>query len=101
MTHVKFPDTRPDTHPFTCAMDGCDGEEETVELVEAAREEEGRRPVEQLPINPGLTRAQAIRLYVSHAFSAWNARGYEFAAVSHTTTAAKAKVFAMRDNGPC
>ncbi|KAK8114699.1 hypothetical protein PG999_006768 [Apiospora kogelbergensis] len=68
-------------------MDGCDGEEETVELVEAAREEEGRRPVEQLPINPGLTRAQAIRLYVSHAFSAWNARGYEFAAILFTAAA--------------
>lgn len=29
----------------------------------------------------GLTRSQALNLYVSHAFSTWNARGYEFAAV--------------------
>ncbi len=28
-----------------------------------------------------LTRAQALNLYVSHALSTWNARGYEFAAV--------------------
>ncbi|OTA80182.1 hypothetical protein M434DRAFT_401860 [Hypoxylon sp. CO27-5] len=28
-----------------------------------------------------LTRSQALNLYVSHAFSTWNARGYEFAAV--------------------
>lgn len=30
---------------------------------------------------PGLTRPQAFNLYLSHAFSTWNARGYEFAAV--------------------
>ncbi|KAK6958167.1 hypothetical protein Daesc_000962 [Daldinia eschscholtzii] len=29
----------------------------------------------------GLTQAQALNLYVSHAFSTWNARGYEFAAL--------------------
>lgn len=28
-----------------------------------------------------LSRLQAWNLYVSHAFSTWNARGYEFAAV--------------------
>lgn len=28
-----------------------------------------------------LSRSQAWNLYVSHAFSTWNARGYEFAAV--------------------
>jgi len=28
-----------------------------------------------------LTRSQAFNLYTSHAFSTWNARGYEFAAV--------------------
>lgn len=30
---------------------------------------------------PGLTRGQAFNLYLSHALSTWNARGYEFAAV--------------------
>jgi iron-regulated transporter 1 len=29
----------------------------------------------------GLTRSQAVKLYISHVFSTWNARGYEFAAV--------------------
>ncbi|KAI0159522.1 Ferroporti-1 [Xylariaceae sp. FL1272] len=36
---------------------------------------------------PGLSRAQAINLYVSHAFSTWNARGYEFAAILFTAGA--------------
>ncbi|KAI1375542.1 Ferroporti-1 [Hypoxylon crocopeplum] len=35
----------------------------------------------------GLTRAQALNLYVSHAFSTWNARGYEFAAILFTAAA--------------
>lgn len=30
----------------------------------------------------GLSRSQAWNLYLSHALSTWNARGYEFAAVS-------------------
>ncbi|KAF3061035.1 Solute carrier family 40 member 1 [Daldinia childiae] len=34
-----------------------------------------------------LTRAQALNLYVSHAFSTWNARGYEFAAILFTAAA--------------
>lgn len=33
----------------------------------------------------GLTRSQAWNLYVSHALSTWNARGYEFAAVGTMT----------------
>lgn len=36
-----------------------------------------------------LTRAQALNLYVSHAFSTWNARGYEFAAVCLPEEAAR------------
>lgn len=32
-------------------------------------------------IQAELSRSQAWNLYVSHAFSTWNARGYEFAAV--------------------
>ncbi|KAI0967733.1 Ferroportin1-domain-containing protein [Xylaria arbuscula] len=36
---------------------------------------------------PGLTRAQAFNLYISHAFSTWNARGYEFAAILFTAAA--------------
>ncbi|KAI0415622.1 Ferroportin1-domain-containing protein [Xylaria grammica] len=36
---------------------------------------------------PGLTRAQAFNLYLSHAFSTWNARGYEFAAILFTAAA--------------
>ncbi|KAI2616585.1 Ferroporti-1 [Hypoxylon sp. NC1633] len=35
----------------------------------------------------GLTRSQALNLYVSHGFSTWNARGYEFAAVLFTAAA--------------
>ncbi|KAI2472199.1 Ferroporti-1 [Annulohypoxylon bovei var. microspora] len=34
-----------------------------------------------------LTRSQALNLYVSHAFSTWNARGYEFAAILFTAAA--------------
>ncbi|KAK7908087.1 Solute carrier family 40 member 1 [Apiospora marii] len=50
------------------------------------------RPAEQPPLptttpTSGLTRAQAARLYVSHAFSTWNARGYEFAAILFTARA--------------
>ncbi|KAI3332694.1 Ferroportin1-domain-containing protein [Ustulina deusta] len=36
---------------------------------------------------PGLTRPQAFNLYLSHAFSTWNARGYEFAAILFTAAA--------------
>ncbi|KAH8158354.1 hypothetical protein CIB48_g9888 [Xylaria polymorpha] len=36
---------------------------------------------------PGLTRAQAFNLYISHAFSTWNARGYEFAVILFTAAA--------------
>lgn len=35
----------------------------------------------------GLTSSQALNLYVSHAFSTWNARGYEFAAILFTAAA--------------
>ncbi|KAI0009097.1 Ferroporti-1 [Xylariaceae sp. FL0662B] len=38
-------------------------------------------------VSAGLTRSQAFNLYVSHAFSTWNARGYEFAAVLFTAGA--------------
>ncbi|KAI1206426.1 Ferroporti-1 [Annulohypoxylon truncatum] len=34
-----------------------------------------------------LTRSQALNLYVSHAFSTWNARGYEFATILFTAAA--------------
>ncbi|KAI8961736.1 Ferroporti-1 [Daldinia sp. FL1419] len=34
-----------------------------------------------------LTRSQALNLYVSHAFSTWNARGYEFAVILFTAAA--------------
>ncbi|GAP82642.1 putative solute carrier family 40 (iron-regulated transporter) protein [Rosellinia necatrix] len=36
---------------------------------------------------PGLTRAHAFNLYLSHALSTWNARGYEFAAILFTAAA--------------
>ncbi|KAI1492344.1 hypothetical protein F5X96DRAFT_627169, partial [Biscogniauxia mediterranea] len=43
---------------------------------------------EEVPLpRPGLTRSQAFNLYLSHAFSTWNARGYEFAAVLFTAAA--------------
>ncbi|KAI1298832.1 Ferroportin1-domain-containing protein [Xylaria venustula] len=38
-------------------------------------------------LRSALTRAQAFNLYVSHAFSTWNARGYEFAAILFTAAA--------------
>ncbi|KAI1352279.1 Ferroportin1-domain-containing protein [Xylaria sp. FL0043] len=38
-------------------------------------------------VRPGLTRAQAFNLYLSHALSTWNARGYEFAAILFTAAA--------------
>ncbi|KAI1456918.1 Ferroporti-1 [Annulohypoxylon moriforme] len=34
-----------------------------------------------------LSRSQALNLYVSHAFSTWNARGYEFATILFTAAA--------------
>ncbi|KAI1740693.1 Ferroportin1-domain-containing protein [Xylaria scruposa] len=40
-----------------------------------------------LDARPGLTRAQAFNLYLSHAFSTWNARGYEFATILFTAAA--------------
>ncbi|KAI1776682.1 Ferroporti-1 [Hypoxylon cercidicola] len=42
-----------------------------------------------------LTRSQALNLYVSHAFSTWNARGYEFAAILFTAAAMIIVYFAM------
>ncbi|KAK6841892.1 hypothetical protein PG987_002752 [Apiospora arundinis] len=68
-------------------MDSSDDGEEMMELTVGVREDEDRRPMKQQPISPGLTRAQAVRLYVSHAFSTWNARGYEFAAILFTAAA--------------
>ncbi|KAI0549062.1 Ferroportin1-domain-containing protein [Xylaria curta] len=40
-----------------------------------------------LDARSGLTRAQAFNLYLSHAFSTWNARGYEFATILFTAAA--------------
>ncbi|KAK8049510.1 hypothetical protein PG994_011240 [Apiospora phragmitis] len=61
-------------------MDSNSEGEEMMELMSAQDE--------QLPpTTPGLTRAQAVRLYVSHAFSTWNARGYEFVAILFTAAA--------------
>ncbi|KAK8089125.1 Solute carrier family 40 member 1 [Apiospora hydei] len=66
---------------------------EDEELTELMAAQDGhdrrRRPAEQSPstTTPSLTSAQAARLYVSHAFSTWNARGYEFAAILFTAAA--------------
>jgi hypothetical protein len=49
-------------------------------------DEEHQRITTAMP-SPSLTTAQARSLYASHALSTWNARSYEFAAVSHTTQA--------------
>ncbi|KAI1172398.1 Ferroportin1-domain-containing protein [Nemania sp. FL0916] len=47
-----------------------------------------RRYSDEAPtVRSGLTRAQAFNLYLSHAFSTWNARGYEFAAILFTAAA--------------
>ncbi|KAI0136331.1 Ferroporti-1 [Xylariales sp. AK1849] len=48
-------------------------------------DEHGNTQDEVGPI--GLTRSQAAKLYISHTFSTWNARGYEFAAVLFTAAA--------------
>ncbi|KAI0429390.1 Ferroportin1-domain-containing protein [Xylaria sp. FL1042] len=43
--------------------------------------------VPEADARPGLTRTQAFNLYLSHALSTWNARGYEFAAILFTAAA--------------
>lgn len=48
--------------------------DEGIRLLEETSDNGGDAP-------SGLARSQALNLYVSHAFSTWNARGYEFAAV--------------------
>ncbi|KAI0390692.1 hypothetical protein F5Y17DRAFT_443548 [Xylariaceae sp. FL0594] len=58
-------------------------EEETDAFMRDEEDDDGAVEVQ----SPGLTRAQAMNLYVSHAFSTWNARGYEFAAILFTATA--------------
>jgi len=45
--------------------------------------EDQHRPTTALP-SSSLTTPQARMLYASHALSTWNARSYEFAAVSHS-----------------
>ncbi|KAI5919247.1 Ferroportin1-domain-containing protein [Camillea tinctor] len=57
--------------------------EEVVGVVEGEQDQDQ----EVLLPRPGLTRSQAFNLYLSHAFSTWNARGYEFAAVLFTAAA--------------
>ncbi|KAK7951494.1 uncharacterized protein PG986_007222 [Apiospora aurea] len=74
-------------------MDSSSSSSEGEELTELVSAPDGhdrrRRPAEQPPSTstPSLTSAQATRLYVSHAFSTWNARGYEFAAILFTAAA--------------
>ncbi|KAI1132489.1 Ferroportin1-domain-containing protein [Nemania abortiva] len=60
-----------------------DSEDETMAAAAAARDDHEI----VLDAQPGLTRAQAFNLYLSHAFSTWNARGYEFAAILFTAAA--------------
>ncbi|KAK7757786.1 hypothetical protein SLS62_000164 [Diatrype stigma] len=47
----------------------------------------GDTPEQDIQPSSGLTRSQAWNLYVSHALSTWNARGYEFAAILFTAAA--------------
>ncbi|KAI1326278.1 Ferroportin1-domain-containing protein [Xylariaceae sp. FL0255] len=54
-------------------------DEPGMETVDVSTEEDTNRPE--------LSRAQANGLYLSHIFSTWNARGYEFAAVLFTAAA--------------
>ncbi|KAI1443981.1 hypothetical protein F5Y02DRAFT_391547 [Annulohypoxylon stygium] len=49
--------------------------EDSIELSSGASHVGGNDSV----VPSDLTRSQALKLYVSHAFSTWNARGYEFA----------------------
>ncbi|KAI0594018.1 Ferroportin1-domain-containing protein [Biscogniauxia sp. FL1348] len=63
-------------------------DEEEEELVVVGGGEEQDQDQEEVPLpRLGLTRSQAFNLYLSHAFSTWNARGYEFAAVLFTAAA--------------
>lgn len=52
---------------------------EAHDATEAAEESSARA-------SKGMTAAQAWNLYTSHALSAWNARTYEFAAVSYPSS---------------
>ncbi|KAI1398751.1 Ferroporti-1 [Hypoxylon fuscum] len=54
--------------------------DEGIRLLEETSDNGGDAP-------SGLARSQALNLYVSHAFSTWNARGYEFAAILFTAAA--------------
>ncbi|CAJ2513424.1 Uu.00g015430.m01.CDS01 [Anthostomella pinea] len=58
--------------------------DEELELV--GDHHDGLASAEEVP-RPSITRAQAFNLYLSHAFSTWNARGYEFAAILFTAGA--------------
>ncbi|ORY62293.1 Ferroporti-1 [Pseudomassariella vexata] len=54
------------------------------EAVELANE--GSLPAQEVP-QTSITRSQAVKLYISHALSTWNARGYEFATILFTASA--------------
>jgi len=59
---------------------GGDGGEAMVHMVQSfGADSQSCDSVSQMS---GLSRLQAWNLYLSHALSTWNARGYEFAAVS-------------------
>ncbi|KAI0899354.1 Ferroporti-1 [Annulohypoxylon nitens] len=57
--------------------------EDSIELSSGASHVGGNDSV----VPSDLTRSQALNLYVSHAFSTWNARGYEFATILFTAAA--------------
>jgi hypothetical protein len=48
--------------------------------------QEGEAAMPDAHSQAGMTREQAASLYISHALSTWNARTYEFAAVSRRPT---------------
>lgn len=50
-----------------------------VELLDAVQD---GVPSDGQPLHSGITTYGAVNLYINHALSTWNARGYEFAAAS-------------------
>ncbi len=54
-----------------------ESDDEQIELLDDGSAGQQSTDVARQP----LTKGQAMNLYISHAFSTWNARGYEFATV--------------------
>ncbi len=69
-----------------------ESDEEQIELLDDGSAEQHSKDVAWQP----LTRGQTMNLYISHAFSTWNARGYEFATVCQVNLPEPLAVFPAR-----